>query len=84
MPFCSICSSTAFAWMIETFSTIYALLFIDSKCRHESAWYCTWHLCELKRISASVQFIASMLGSMGVQGAVQVMHANIPMEFSGA
>ena len=31
-----------------------------------------------------MQFIASMLGSMGVQGAVQVMHANIPMEFSGA
>ena len=31
-----------------------------------------------------MQFIASMLGSMGVQGAVQVMHANIPMEFPGA
>ena len=31
-----------------------------------------------------MQFIASMLGSLGVQGAVQVMHANIPMEFQGA
>ena len=27
-----------------------------------------------------VQFIAGMLGSMGMQGAVQVMHTTIPME----
>ena len=27
------------------------------------------------------QFIAGMLGSMGVQGAVQVMHTTIPMEW---
>ena len=28
------------------------------------------------------QFIAGMLGSMGVQGAVQVMHTTIPMEWT--
>ena len=27
-----------------------------------------------------MQFIAGMLGSMGMQGAVQVMHTTIPME----
>ncbi len=29
-----------------------------------------------------MQFIAGMLGSMGVQGAVQVMHTTIPMEMT--
>ena len=29
-----------------------------------------------------MQFIAGMLGSMGVQGAVQVMHTTIPMEWT--
>lgn len=31
-----------------------------------------------------MQFIAGMLGSMGVQGAVQVMHTAIPMDIQGA
>ena len=35
--------------------------------------------CE--RLRCCAQFIAGMLGSMGVQGAVQVMHTTVPMEW---
>jgi len=44
---------------------------------------CLWLKATLNStVYAGLQFIAGMLGSMGVQGAVQVMHTSIPMEWT--